>query len=100
MTALLIVVGVAAAALATLVFGRWYWGRRIARWAREQGLTLVEYRGARFYEGPRAWLRAENEFAFQIVIRDGSGRERRGWLTFGSMGSVWPTSRASVRRDG
>ena len=71
--------------------------RRVGRWAQEHGLTLLEFRGARFFEGPRALRRSDNQFAFHVVVEDASGRERTGWLTFGSYWSFWPTGRPEIR---
>lgn len=99
MTAVAFVVGLGAAILLATVFGRWYWNRRVARWAEEQGLKLLEFRGARFTEGPRAFLRTDSQFAFRVVVEDASGVTRGGWLSFGSCFSIWPTGSAEILWD-
>jgi hypothetical protein len=91
------ILGLAVAVTAAMVTGRWYWKRRVERWARDQGYSLVSFKGARFFEGPGRWRRNENMFTFRIVVRDSAGSERLGWLTFGSFWSFWPTSRVDVR---
>jgi len=78
----------------SLWWGRIYSTRRIARWCDEQGLTLVEFRGAKFFEGPGAWFRSENQDAYRIVVRDRQGLTREGYLVFGTYWSGWPFSRA------
>jgi hypothetical protein len=97
MTVALLVVALVLAGALVLFGGKLYWKRRIRRWAAAEGLTLVEFRGARFYEGPRPFFRSDNRFAFRIVVEDGAGAVRSGWLTFGSYLSFWPTGRAEVR---
>jgi hypothetical protein len=91
--------GLVGAIVAATVFGRLYWDRRVARWAEEQGLELLEYRGARFNEGPRAFRRTDSQYAFRVTVRDGSGRVRHGWLTWGGYFSIWPTGPGDVSWD-
>jgi len=98
-TAVPFVVGLAAAILLATGFGRWYWNRRVARWAEEQDLKLLECRGARFYEGPRAFLRTDSQFAFRVVVEDASGVVRTGRLSFGGYLSIWPTGSAEILWD-
>ena len=99
MTAVPFVVGLGAAILLATVFGRWYWNRRVARWAHEQGLKLLEFRGARFYERPRAFMRTDSQFAFRVVVEDASGIVRTGRLSFGGYLSIWPTGNAEIHWD-
>jgi hypothetical protein len=93
------IVGLVAAILLATVFGRWYWNRRVARWAEEQGLKLLELRGARLYEGPRALLRTDSRFAFRVVLEDASGVVRTGRLSFGGYLSIWPAGSAEILWD-
>jgi hypothetical protein len=94
---ILFVAGLGAAALFMLGIGRIYWNRRIARWADEHALTLIDFSGASFLEGPRAFRRSDNQFAFRLVVEDSSGRMRTGWLSFGSYLGFWPTGRPEIR---
>ena len=96
MTAIAFIVGLGAAILLATVFGRWYWRRRVARWADEQGLKLLEFRGARFNEWPRAFLRTDSQFAFCVVVEDAAGVVRTGWLSFGGYFSILPTGSAEI----
>jgi hypothetical protein len=69
---------------------RMYWNRRLTQWAASQRLQLVRFRGARFYEGPSAWLRSRNQHLFRVVTRDGNGLERSCWIMFGTYwGFTW-----------
>ena len=99
MIAVPFVVGLVAAILFATVFGRLYWNRRVARWAEEHGLKLLEFRGARLYEGPRAFLRTDSQFAFRVVVEDASGVVRTGRLSFGGYLSIWPTGSAEIFWD-
>jgi ABC-type nickel/cobalt efflux system permease component RcnA len=58
--------------------------RRITRWCEREGYKLVTFRGAWFYEGPRAWLRTDSEYAYHVEVRDRHGLTRTGYVMFGS----------------
>ena len=93
------VVGLGAVIVLATVFGRWYWARRVGRWADEHDLKLLEFRGARLHEGPRAFLRSESQFAFRVVVEDEGGVVRTGRLSFGGSLSIWPTGGPEIRWD-
>ncbi len=63
---------------------RYYWAYRLTKWATDQGLKLIEFRGAWFFEGPSAWIRSENQSAFHVLVEDARGKRRKAWVTFGS----------------
>ena len=82
--------GVAVLLLVALKLSRMYWNRRLMRWAESQRLQLVSFRGAWFFEGPSAWTRSRNQHLFRVVARDREGRERSGWIMFGTFwGFTW-----------
>jgi hypothetical protein len=54
--------------------------RRLERWARSQGLHLIESRTMPIWEGPRAWRRNRYKWNHRIVVEDSQGRRREGWL--------------------
>jgi hypothetical protein len=56
---------------------------QVTRWCERQGYELVSSRGAWFYEGPRAWLRTEEEHAYHVEVRDRHGDTRTGYVVFG-----------------
>jgi hypothetical protein len=56
---------------------------RLDEWAKSEGVTIISKRGARFYEGPSAWVRTENQNMYRLEVRDGKGRVRLAWVTFG-----------------
>jgi len=70
--------------LVVLLFGRFYWRWKLRNWAEGQGLQLVSYRWARFYEGPSAWVRSRNQHLFKAVTRDRNGLDRSCWIMFGT----------------
>lgn len=80
---LLTVVGMAFAILLMIAWGKFYWKRRLNRWANERGYLLIEYQGAAFYEGPGALFRSENQSAFRVKVRKSDGQISYGWLVFG-----------------
>ena len=49
---LLMFAGVGLLVLVLTRLGHYYWSKRLNKWAEEQGLTLIDFRGAKFYEGP------------------------------------------------
>jgi hypothetical protein len=64
--------------------GRIWSRRRLTRWCAREGYELVSWRGAWFYEGPRAWFRTEDENAYYIEVRDRHGYIRTGYVVFGT----------------
>jgi hypothetical protein len=76
-------VGVIVAALLRL--SRLYWGNRLRKWTAMRGLSLIDFRGAPFWEGPREWVRSQYQFLFRVEVEDKEGQRRRGWVTFGSL---------------
>jgi len=70
--------------VALLLLGRLYWRWRLSRWAREQGLTLVGFRGAAAFEGPARFMRSENQSLFRVEVKDRNGADRSAWVMFGT----------------
>jgi hypothetical protein len=52
--------GLAAVILAAAAVGDWYVRRKLERWAHTHGLRLLEFSGAPFWRGPRAWRRTDD----------------------------------------
>ena len=75
---------------AALIFGAGIWllillsnmltERRLRRWAKNQKLTLVEFKSAPFWRGPRAWVRTHYQQDIWVVVQDYEGRRRKGWV--------------------
>jgi hypothetical protein len=63
--------------------GNKYWEPRIKEWAKQEGLILISFRGAKFYEGPNKFLRTENQQVVQVKVRDKNGKQKQAWLVFG-----------------
>jgi hypothetical protein len=86
----LFIVGVTIAAfIVVLVTGRMWSRWQVRRWCDDQGYDLVDWRGAKFFEGPGAWLRSENQDAYRIEVRDRQGTPRAGYVVFGSYWAPW-----------
>jgi hypothetical protein len=56
---------------------------RLNEWAKAEGVTIISKRGARFYEGPGAWLRTENQNVYRLEVRDSKRQVHLVWVTFG-----------------
>ena len=81
----LFIVAVTIVAIIVLMWTGMIWARRqVTRWCEREGYELVSFRGAWFYEGPRAWLRTEGEDAHHVEVRDRHGDTRMGCVAFGS----------------
>ena len=76
--------------LVPLIFGAAIWllvllsnlltEKRLRRWAESQRLTLVEFKSAPFWRGPRAWVRTHYQQDIWVVVQDAEGRRRKGWV--------------------
>jgi hypothetical protein len=76
--------------LLSVLVARWYWRWKLRTWGEGQGLQLVRFRWARFYEGPSAWMRSRNQHLFKAVMRDRQGLDRSCWIMFGTFwGFTW-----------
>jgi hypothetical protein len=64
--------------------GHYYWSYRLNRWAAEQGFTLIKFRGAKFYEGPSAWLRSDSQSLFRVQVENKRWEKVNGWVMFGT----------------
>jgi hypothetical protein len=81
----LFIVAVTIVAIIVLMWTGKIWARRqVTRWCEREGYELVSFRGAWFYEGPRAWLRTEEEDAYHFEVLDPHGDTRMGYVVFGS----------------
>ena len=73
------------AAFVVLLWTGKLWARRqVTRWCAREEYELVSFRGAGFNEGPRAWLRTEDEDAYHVEVRDRHGMTRTGYVVFGT----------------
>lgn len=81
----LLIAAVAVLAFIVLMWTGKVWARRqVTRWCEREGYELVTWRGARFFEGPRAWFRTEDEDAYRVEVRDRHGVTRAGFVVFGT----------------
>ena len=72
-------------AMIVLIWTGKLWARRqVTRWCEQEGYELVSWRGAWFHEGPRAWLRTEDESAYYVEVRERHGSTRCGYVVFGT----------------
>jgi hypothetical protein len=91
----LFVVILAGAGAVVLLWGRWEWGRRLGKWAREQGYELTDFRGATreerrsvessFADRDSDWLEV-----LMVTVRHTNGKERRALISFKSWLGVGP----------
>ena len=92
-------VGVAGAILAAAVFGHWYARRKLERWARTNDLRLLEFNGAPFWRGPRAWRRTDDQEDYRVVVEEAGGRRRSGWLLYTSRWRGLGPQKVEIRWD-
>jgi hypothetical protein len=79
---------------------RIYWRRKLTKWAESQGMKLVSFRGAWFFEGPSKFLRSRNQQAFRVIVEDSEGITHSAWLLFGTYwGFTWGIPLTSVQWD-
>jgi hypothetical protein len=78
------ILGLVTAILAASAAGAWLTRRMLERWARTQGCHVVEFHGAPFWRGPRAWRRMDYQEDYRVVVGDAAGRRRSGWVLFTS----------------
>lgn len=85
-----------------MVWGRWYWGRRLRNWAAREGLLLHSFRRAKhserdgmisaFGDWDSDWLEV-----FVIVVLTVDGRQRTGTIAFKSWIGIGPYRFRNVR---
>lgn len=87
-----ILMGLLAAVVVFFVLnmGRKYQEARLQVWAEENHYKVLNFRGAAFWEGPKAWLRSKNQHAYRITVQDEQGRQRQGWILFGDTWGMTP----------
>jgi hypothetical protein len=78
------ILGVGSAILAASAAGAWLTRRKLERWARTQGYELLEFHGAPFWRGPRAWRRMDYQEDYRVVVGNPAGQRRAGWVLFTS----------------
>jgi hypothetical protein len=87
---LLLYAAAAVGLLLVFLLSQMYWGMRLRNWAQSQGMQLVRFRYAWFYEGPSAWTRSRNQHVFRVTVRDPYEMERVCWVMFGTFwGFTW-----------
>jgi len=96
---LLFLLGLTVVILAAAAFGEWYVQRKVERWARTRGLQLLEFSGAPFWRGPRAWRRNDDQEDYRVVVEDAAGRRRSGWLLYTSRWRGLGPQEVEVRWD-
>jgi hypothetical protein len=97
---LLIFAGMIAFFIVVLMLANIYWKRRLTKWAEDQHLQLVSFRGAWFFEGPSAWTRSRNQHVFRVVTKDRDGLTRYCWIMFGTFwGFTWGEPITQVEWD-
>mgnify|MGYP003395649070 CR=1 FL=1 len=74
---------IAAALLVWYRVGQVYYRYRLSSWARSNDQRLIDFQGAKFWEGPMALRRTENQSAFYVETEDRHGRRRHAYVVFG-----------------
>ena len=59
------------------------WRLKLEAWALDEGVTLLSFRNAAFWEGPGAHRRrVAGEHTFRVEAISPNGVKRKGWATF------------------
>ena len=77
-------IGVGAGGLIVMMLmGSFFWRWKLSRWAHDQGMSLVSFRDAGFWEGPgKRGERGLNEHLFRVETKTPGGAVRTGWAMF------------------
>jgi hypothetical protein len=77
------------------------WRLKLTRWALDEGVTLISFRNAAFWEGPGKHRRRPGEQTFRVEAIGPNGNKRKGWATFVThYGMSLSATFDSVRWDG
>ena len=71
------------------IFGRFGRSRSqdiLRYWASRNGYHLIEQKYVRFFKGPFFWTSAKGQSVYRVVVEDGAGFRRSGWVRCGSWG--------------
>jgi hypothetical protein len=78
----LFLLALAAFTVVAVRVGDWFLRRKLERWADSQRVKLIEFRGAPFWSGPRAWWRTEEQHDVRVVVETRDGLRQEGWVLF------------------
>jgi len=73
------------AAILLITYVAWCFYRSrslLRRWADENRFQIIDFRLTS--SGPLAWTSSRSQTIYFVRIRDGDGKERRGWVRCGS----------------
>jgi hypothetical protein len=70
----------------------------LKRWARENGLRIINKERRSFFRGPFFWTSSKSQVVYRVEAEDRRGTRRMGWVRIG--GFFWPFSdKVEVRWD-
>ncbi len=94
----LIAFGIAVAALSLV----WRSRRSLAmlqEWAARNGYSLLQYNNSYFFRGPFFWTSSKGQVVYRVVVSDGMGNTRSGWVRLGSWWLGLLSDEAEARWD-
>lgn len=56
----------------------------IQNWAHQNGYHIIEAKVPLFSKGPFFWTTSKNQSVYRVVVQDGTGKTRSGWVRCGS----------------
>ena len=80
----------------------WFYSRSrsvLEQWAEENGFELLETDQRHLFRGPFFWTTTKGQSVYRVVVRDSSGRVRRGWVRCGSFWFGLMSSKAMEKWD-
>jgi hypothetical protein len=66
-------------------------------WARANGLQILSQSKCWFFRGPFSWSTTDGQVVYRVVVRDGGGRTRTGYVRCGGRWSGMLSDNTEVR---
>jgi hypothetical protein len=76
-------------AMPILIFLGWRWQfrkaeSRLKKWAEQSGYRIIDRSYRLLFRGPFLWTSVKGQAVYGVHIEDQDGRQRQGWVRFGS----------------
>ncbi|MBF6613754.1 MAG: hypothetical protein IVW55_11565 [Chloroflexi bacterium] len=71
----------------------------LQEWASRNGYSLLRYNNAYFFRGPFFWTSSKGQVVYRVVVADGAGNTRSGWVRLGSWWLGLLSDEAEARWD-
>jgi hypothetical protein len=96
---LIVFLVVAALVILSLV---WHYGRSnslLDQWAQRNGYRVIRREYRSFFKGPFFWTSTKGQTVYYVVVEDGAGNKRCGWVRCGGWWLGLMSDNVEVRWD-